>query len=587
MLRRVSVTQRLVAVALVGFLVAGIAAVIGAVGVDRVERRVDEVGELSDALVAGSRISAELVAVSTAAETADEDDGALLAAAQRLDSVAVEYEAAIGDLLGTEQVGEWTAAIDEVAAAATEPDAASVADALAVAGDVHADTLTELRSRQRAASDAAARTSSRSSWLLVVAIVVGLIVAIVAAVGVARSVTRPLRQLGRALRRFGDGDTTVRSSVAFDEVGTVARSFNQLAESVGLQLRTLTDHATRGTQLRLVSDALDLADRESDAYRITERAFGILAPGTPIEMLVNDPATSTLSTVAENPVAGPPNCPVEQTSDCVAMRRGRTMHWTSPTSIDACPMLRLHDAPCSAVCVPVASNGDQLGVVHLTGEVHDPPPAEVVDRITNFAGQLGVRVSAMRTLETTRMQASTDGLTGLSNRRTLEAHLAEFLRHRTPFVLVLADVDHFKHLNDTYGHEVGDRALQLFSSVLEDNVRGRDVVSRYGGEEFVLVYPEMSVKPSMEVIERIRGALAAAFEGTDIPPFTASFGVTHSGVANTVESIIRIADAGLLMAKELGRNHVVYADQELAAQVFGPEDPAVTGSPPVTADEAT
>ena len=133
----------------------------------------------------------------------------------------------------------------------------------------------------------------------------------------------------------------------------------------------------------------------------------------------------------------------------------------------------------------------------------------------------------------------------------------------------VADVDLFKTLNDNYGHETGDRALQLFAKVLEDNVRGHDVVARYGGEEFVLVYPELTVKKAMEVIERIRLALEKAIEAAGLPPFTCSFGVTHSSSADTVDGIIRIADAGLLQAKDLGRNRVVFADLDLAAEVFG------------------
>ena len=175
----------------------------------------------------------------------------------------------------------------------------------------------------------------------------------------------------------------------------------------------------------------------------------------------------------------------------------------------------------------------------------------------------------MRTLESTRLEASTDGLTGLANRRMVEARVAELLRGGVGFSLAVADLDNFKQLNDVYGHETGDRALQSFAKVLEDNVRGHDVVARYGGEEFVLVYPELSVKQAMEVIERIRLAVERAVAGQGLPSFTCSFGVTHSSVAETPDAIIRVADAGLLMAKDLGRNRVVFADNELAAEVFG------------------
>ena len=133
-----------------------------------------------------------------------------------------------------------------------------------------------------------------------------------------------------------------------------------------------------------------------------------------------------------------------------------------------------------------------------------------MEQLVGLATQTGTRFSALRTLESSRHEASTDGLTGLPNRRTLETQIGELFERDTPFVMVLADLDRFKLLNDNYGHEVGDRALQLFAGVLRDSVRANDVVARLGGEEFVLVYPTMSVEISIEAIDRVRTALAPA-----------------------------------------------------------------------------
>ena len=173
-------------------------------------------------------------------------------------------------------------------------------------------------------------------------------------------------------------------------------------------------------------------------------------------------------------------------------------------------------------------------------------------------------------LESSRQEASTDGLTGLPNRRALEAEVADLLDRGIPFILVLADLDKFKRLNDTYGHEVGDRALQLFAGVLRDNVRGNDVVARLGGEEFVLVYPNMTVEISVEAIGRLRAALARAVASSTLPPFTCSFGIAHSSVGVDGDTILRVADAGLLEAKDLGGDQTVVADAGLVAKVFDP-----------------
>ena len=143
---------------------------------------------------------------------------------------------------------------------------------------------------------------------------------------------------------------------------------------------------------------------------------------------------------------------------------------------------------------------------------------------------------------------------------------------RRPFVLVLADLDNFKRLNDSFGHEIGDRALQLFAQVLRDKVRGNDVIARLGGEEFVLVYPNMTVATSIEAVERVRDGLTQSLAVSTVPEFTCSFGITHSSVGRDADAILRVADAGLMRAKELGRDQVVYADETLAARIFGDGD---------------
>jgi diguanylate cyclase (GGDEF)-like protein len=230
--------------------------------------------------------------------------------------------------------------------------------------------------------------------------------------------------------------------------------------------------------------------------------------------------------------------------------------------------------PVSGVCVPVTVAARPVGVLHMTGPEFHPPEPHVVDRLVSLASQIGNRLGSLRTLETTRHEASTDGLTGLPNRRSLESDVSELLGRGTPFVMVLADLDKFKRLNDNFGHETGDKALQLFAGVLRDNVRGNDVVARLGGEEFVLVYPNMSVEISIEAIGRLRAALARALAASSLPGFTCSFGVTHSTVGTDGDSILRIADAGLLRAKELGGDQAVFADAEVAAEVFAEAEAA-------------
>lgn len=380
----------------------------------------------------------------------------------------------------------------------------------------------------------------------------------------------PVARLRDAVQRFGAGDTDVRVRVGgAPELSELGQELDEVLVDLGDRIDELHRRAQWGEQSRMILDALDLADDEPSLFEVVTRALGVIDPASPVELLMVERAPSRLTLVASNPHLPPPGEPVDTHGVCIALRRGQVTVFDSTSSINSCPMLRARAGrPVSGACVPVNVSGRPVGVLHMTGPEHHPPDPHVVERLVSLASQIGNRLGSLRTLETTRQEAATDGLTGLPNRRALESEVAQLLDRGTPFVMVLADLDKFKRLNDNFGHEVGDKALQLFAGVLRDNVRGNDVVARLGGEEFVLVYPNMSVEISIEAIGRLRAALARAVAASPLPAFTCSFGVTHSSVGGDGESILRIADAGLLRAKELGGDQAVFADAEIAAAIF-------------------
>ena len=159
-------------------------------------------------------------------------------------------------------------------------------------------------------------------------------------------------------------------------------------------------------------------------------------------------------------------------------------------------------------------------------------------------------------MEATHLQAATDALTGLLNRRSFENQIQDLLRRGSPFTLAMADLDHFKALNDKHGHDAGDRALRLFSRTLGDAVRSDDLVSRYGGEEFVVAFPDLPVAEATRALGRVQEQLVLALSAGTVPPFTASFGVAHSHDGDTLEDICRAADAALFRSTREGRNRV-------------------------------
>lgn len=165
----------------------------------------------------------------------------------------------------------------------------------------------------------------------------------------------------------------------------------------------------------------------------------------------------------------------------------------------------------------------------------------------------------------------TDPLTGLYNRRYLERELAnEFKRakrYRRPLSVLMLDVDHFKKVNDEYGHRVGDKVLAALADILKANVREADVVARYGGEEIVVIATETPAKGAADLAERLRKAVARSALVTLEDVEKSSIHATVSiGVADAdsrmgdADSLIRAADTAMYLAKSAGRNQVAVRD---------------------------
>jgi diguanylate cyclase (GGDEF)-like protein len=181
------------------------------------------------------------------------------------------------------------------------------------------------------------------------------------------------------------------------------------------------------------------------------------------------------------------------------------------------------------------------------------------------------------TLRHVERQATTDALTGQMNRRALDVMLLrcvdEAENRGFRFSILMLDVDHFKRINDTHGHPVGDQALRAVAGRVAAQLRGGDSCARYGGEEFVVLLPGTSLAQACEIGERIRAALASAALATTPPlPVTASIGVAEYAPGMLVDGVLAAADGAVYVAKRSGRN-----------QVRSPEDLESPASEPLPA----
>ena len=190
-------------------------------------------------------------------------------------------------------------------------------------------------------------------------------------------------------------------------------------------------------------------------------------------------------------------------------------------------------------------------------------------RIKKLQQDLGEREKELSEMNDRLLRISlTDGLTGVDNRRALEQRLHEMFEHslrlHEPVSVVMCDIDHFKVVNDTYGHAAGDEVLKQFAGILKDEAREIDRVGRYGGEEFLLLLPGTVLDAAVTFSERLRQRVDThtfSYEGGTLKR-TVSFGVAswpHPKITGR-EGMLKAADDALYVAKETGRNRVVRFD---------------------------
>jgi diguanylate cyclase (GGDEF)-like protein len=219
----------------------------------------------------------------------------------------------------------------------------------------------------------------------------------------------------------------------------------------------------------------------------------------------------------------------------------------------------------SKMCIPLISFGQTLGVLALdsarTGsfQIADSQPLESVADISATAIQNAYYVERVRQL------AYIDGLTGIFNRRFFEMRIAEEMerarRYEGGMAVIMMDIDHFKRLNDEFGHLLGDEVLRQVSSVFSQHLRKVDIVCRYGGEEFAILLPQTSVEQALNVAEKLRKEIAAwQFPGVPRAVTISAGASAYPAHGDGRDDLVKAADAALYAAKQAGRNCVKAAE---------------------------
>jgi diguanylate cyclase (GGDEF)-like protein len=212
----------------------------------------------------------------------------------------------------------------------------------------------------------------------------------------------------------------------------------------------------------------------------------------------------------------------------------------------------------SIACIPMVVYSDVIGVINVTNKQDQKEFSdEDLQMLKAVADQAAVAVNKAQLWD----MAVTDSLTGLYVRRYFMAKLQEEIRRAERYnrviSIVMADLDKFKNINDTYGHDAGDLVLQTIGNFLQNNIRDVDIIARYGGEEFVMMIPEADQEAAFALSQRLRHQISK-IEFDDIPPTTISLGIaTYPFDGSAWEDLIKKADAAMYAAKQAGRNKVV------------------------------
>jgi diguanylate cyclase (GGDEF)-like protein len=366
------------------------------------------------------------------------------------------------------------------------------------------------------ADDAASAFGGTATKRLLAALIAMLLLAALVAYLEGRAIVRTIRSLVLAADRIARGRLEQRVEVrGRDELAMLGRAFNTMAEQLAARLAELG--AERARLREVVSEfgaALAATHDVDELLRVVVEA-AVEATGA-----------------SGGAFAGVDGTFVE-CGDC--------------------------EAEGERVELSLDGAGARFGVLTLVGTRFQH---EDVETASSLVAQAVVALENARLHSIVARQAMTDGLTGLANRRqcdeALTSEIARVSRFGGSFAVVLADLDGFKDLNDTHGHATGDAVLREVGALLQRTLRASDLAGRWGGEEFLLLLRETSLRGALELAERVRSALEActilAVDGTPLH-VTASFGV---GVFDADEDadVVAAADAALYVAKRGGKNRV-------------------------------
>ncbi len=430
-----------------------------------------------------------------------------------------------------------------------------------------------MRAHESALADANRQDADVTYRATMIELVLGVLVVLALGVALVVALVRQLVPRIRGYSRFATEVASGRRTHVLhprgsDELAELGHALNAMVAQRELQAQVET------AQGEFIG-TLQVAETEDEAHDLVKRHLERSVDAGRVVVLRRNNSANKLE-AATPPATGDDiakRLTGAEPRACVAVRVAKTYHGGGT------PPPLLECAVCAGrgptTCEPLLVGGEVIGSVLVSPG--RPPTPEEDATVRQTVAQVAPMLANLRNLALAEFRANSDALTGLPNKRatddTLKRMVAYASRSLSPLSAIMLDLDHFKQINDRYGHGRGDEVLAAVGLAISECLRTSDFAGRFGGEEFLILLPDTTASAALAVGERIRAAIATiALPGLD-RDITASLGIAdlleHAG---TVEGLIREADRALYTAKAEGRNRTVLA------VASGSEDEPAAGS---------
>lgn len=418
------------------------------------------------------------------------------------------------------------------------------------------------------------RSGGRARNVVLVAMLGFGLLSLLAIVVVARGIVGRVREYAAFAGHVAEGDLAAQLEPrGSDELSTLARCLNAMVEQLSASSRQRKDSRAEEGAYRAAQDAfseiLQVTETEPEAHETLKLHLERSVPGSRVVVLNKNNSKDRLEPTTALPDDSPMAEPLQSAEprSCLAVRLARVYESEGEVpSLLECSVCGVTAA--QSTCLPLLVSGEVIGSVLVD---HEQPLDARGNRCLNESvAQAAPILANLRNLALAEARAATDSLTGLPNRRaiqdTLKRMVAHSSRSASPMAAVMLDLDHFKQINDMFGHEEGDAVLASVGDLLSSTVRSSDFVGRSGGEEFIALLPDTDSEAALEVAEKLRATISQIKLTRVDRAISASLGVAvHPDVAGDAETLLRLADRALYTAKAGGRNRV-----ELAASANSP-----------------